>query len=71
MGAAGSTVTFILLTSNISAIYDGIDNDIFLVSFHLSQSVSCHSQNPIPQAHVEAIGPAAFTLISSLPAFIV
>jgi len=52
MVAAGYTVAFILLTSNISAIYDGIDNDVF-------------------SAHVEAIGPAAFTLINSLPVFIV
>lgn len=33
MIAAGYAVAFILLTSNISAIYDGIDDDVFSVSF--------------------------------------
>jgi hypothetical protein len=70
MVAARYTVAFILLTSNISAIYDGIDNDAFSVSFSFD-GVSHHLLNPITQAHVEAIGPAAFTLINSLPVFIV
>lgn len=33
MVAAGYAVAFILLTSNISAIYDAIDDDVFLVSY--------------------------------------
>jgi hypothetical protein len=39
--------------------------------FHSYHKGSHHSRNPIAQAHVEAIGPAAFSLINSLPVFIV
>jgi hypothetical protein len=65
MVAAGYAVAFILLTSNISSMYNGIDNDVFAVTLSPYLYTSCHLT--IIQAHVEAIGPATFTLINSLP----